>query len=70
MVVLLVFSLTDGFTSKSELITWSGRLDYRDMSSIKMFSQFHKFVLVYTTCAGRMTCGSVACTRFNRWIHK
>ena len=69
MVALLILSLTDGFTSESEFVTWSGRLDYRDMSSIKMFSQFHQFVLVYTTCAGRMTCGSVAGTRLNRWIH-
>ena len=65
MVELLVLGLTDGFTNESELITWSSRLDYRDMSSIKMFSQFHQFVLVYTTCAGRMTCGCVAGAQFN-----
>ena len=65
MVVLLVLGLTDEFTSESVFITWSCGLDYWDMSSIKMFSQFHQFVLVYTTCAGRMTCGSVAGTRFN-----
>ena len=59
MVVLLVLGLTNGFTSEPEFITWSSRLDYRDMSSIKMFSQFHQFVLVY----------SVAGTRFNQWIH-